>query len=373
MIQVKNFDYGNLNVLIHSYNDLAKDINLSKVAQYNNINLFSIVNLRNTIFKNTIFYNMEWSEENIEKYNNHSIIASLYKKIESIVIQEKIKILIWLGDPGILSEDFLNRIKRYCYVSFWTFDDPVNSEKIVKHCAKYYYFGFTATVNWDKNVKTSEVFKKWGCPNANFIPMGVFEGKYKETSNFDKRKYDLIFIGSVFRKRLIFMFKLKKYFGNRMLIFGGGWNGENSKWYKKIILLILKWYYNVPKIDKISNDELIYYYQNSKIGINTHMTVGGPSAMRTYELPANGVMQICDSENGLKEIFEIGKEVASFKNNDAKDAIKKIEYYLENESERITIAKAGYEKTHNQYMVWHSFEKILKLIKKDEKFSRYIN
>ena len=36
---------------------------------------------------------------------------------------------------------------------------------------------------------------------------------------------------------------------------------------------------------------------------------------------------------------------------DVKDAINKNEYYLKNKSERITIVKAGYEKTHNQYMV----------------------
>lgn len=363
MINKKNFDHGHFKVLINAYNELAEDRNLLKIAEYNRINLYALSNLRTTYFQDTIFYDMEWDEENIRLYKEHDKILHLYATIEKTIISQNIQFFLWLGDPGILDKDFILKLKSYCKVGFWTFDDPVNSEKILKHCAKYYDIGFTATVNYNQKLKMSAILKSWGCPESAFIPMGVFEGKYNKTENFKDRKYDLVFIGSVFQKRLLFMFKLKKHFGDRFLIFGKQWNGEGYPWHKKLLLKILKFYYKVPHIKAITNEELIYYYQNSKIGINTHMTDGGPSAVRTYELPANGVMQICDSENGLNNIYEIGKEVISYKNNNSKDAIQKIEYYLLHESERQKIAINGYNKTHKHYMIWHSFVQILKLVK----------
>ena len=365
MIEIRDYDFGSLKVLIHSYGDLAREENLARVAEYNGIHLYSIMDVRNSHFRDTEFYNTEWSREAIEAYAGHPLIRELYRRIEEIIRKEKIRIFVWLGDPGVLSKAFLKTIQKMCYVAFWTFDDPVNSEKIVRHCAAAYDCGFTAAVNWDRTLKTAEKFREWGCPRAFFIPIGVFEGKYRRTSNFSERKYDLVFVGSVFQDRLLFMFRLKKHFGKRMLIFGRGWNGENLPWHKKVLLTLLKRYYRVPRIERITDEELVEYYQNSRIGINTHMTEGGPSAVRTYELPVNGVMQICDSESGLSEIFEIGREVVAYENNNAREAIKAIEYYLAHESERRTIAEAGYRRTLREYMVWHSFEKILELIYSD--------
>lgn len=373
MINIKNFNYGTLPVLINAYQDLAKDINLEKVAKHNKLNLWAIVNLRYTYFKDTEFYNIEWDEENIKNYQEHPKIVHLYENISNMIKKHNIKILIWLGDPGILHKNFLTKLQKNTYLSFWSMDDPINSHKIIKHCAQYYDYGFTAAVNYNKTERMSDKIKSWGCQNSSYIPIGVFEGKYNIINSFEKRPYDLVFIGSVFQKRLLFMFKLKKHFGKRFLIFGGAWNGEGYTWYKKIILLLMKWYYHVPKIKKITDEELITYYQNSKIGINTHMTDGGPSAVRTYELPANGVMQICDSKNGLKEIFELNKEVIAFENNNVQDAIEKIEYYLKNEDERIEIAKNAYNKTLREYMVWHSFEKILHLIQTDKLYHQKVS
>ncbi|WP_457608473.1 glycosyltransferase family protein [Nitratifractor sp.] len=372
MIPLKRFCCGSTKILAHVYGDLAMEINLRKIAQYNRINLLTLIDVRKNLFGNTELYNVEWGPEEQEKYGKHRLLMRLYEIILEIVREEKVNIFLWLGDPGIFSKDFLQILRQYCYTAFWTFDDPVNSEKIVKHIAAYYHQGFTAAVNWDRERKVSDVFKTWGVPRATFIPIGVYEGKYVPGVNFSQRPYDLIFVGSVFQKRLLFLFRLKKYFGNRMLIFGHGWNGEGQTFYKRVILQILKWYYKVPKISSINNEELIKYYQLSKIGVNTHMTDGGPSAVRTYELPVNGVMQVCDSQEGLSEIFTLDQEVVAYRNNDARDAIMKIEYFLSHEEQRISIAKKGFEKARREYMVWHSFEKILNAIYRDPVNRKYI-
>ncbi len=367
MIPVRRFPHGERKVLIHAYGDLLKKDNLERIAVYNRIDLYVLEDIRNRLFKDTVLYNMEWVEDALRRYGTHPLVQEIYTTVLSTVKKEKIDLFLWLGDPGLFTSSFLKRLRSECYTAFWTFDDPVNSEKIVRPVAPFFHQSFTATVNWSRQKKVTEVFKSWGSPSAHFIPIGVYQGKYKKVQQISPRRYDVIFVGSVFQRRLLFLFRLKRHFGERMLIFGKGWNGEGFSWYKKMILKVLKWYYKVPKIDSISDEELVDYYQNSKIGINTHMTEGGPSAVRTYELPANGVMQICDSEEGLKEIFRIGEEVVSYENDNASDAIEKIEYYLADEEKRAEIAEAGMVRTMKEYMVWHSFEKIFQYVWNDSR------
>ncbi len=70
---------------------------------------------------------------------------------------------------------------------------------------------------------------------------------------------------------------------------------------------------------------------------------------RLYELPANGVMQICDrgAGNATAELFEEDKEIILYDTMD--EAIDKIKYYLKNDKAREKIALAGYERVMKDY------------------------
>jgi hypothetical protein len=58
-------------------------------------------------------------------------------------------------------------------------------------------------------------------------------------------------------------------------------------------------------------------YQRAKIGINIHnrgdYTVG---SYRLFDLPANGVMQISDGGEYLKQFYSVGEEIVSYQNTD---------------------------------------------------------
>ena len=70
---------------------------------------------------------------------------------------------------------------------------------------------------------------------------------------------------------------------------------------------------------------------------------------RLYELPANGVMQICDrgAGNATAELFEEGREIVLY--DDMEEAIDKIRYYLAHPEEREKIALAGYRRVMRDY------------------------
>jgi spore maturation protein CgeB len=64
-------------------------------------------------------------------------------------------------------------------------------------------------------------------------------------------------------------------------------------------------------------------------------------------------LQITDNPKGYNELYDVGKEIVCYKNMN--DAIKKINYYLKNDKERESIAKAGYKKAIKEY----TYEKII--------------
>ena len=96
--------------------------------------------------------------------------------------------------------------------------------------------------------------------------------------------------------------------------------------------------------------------QRSKIGVNIHNSTG-PVNSRTYVLPANGVMQICDNKSHLAPLFELNKEVVGFEN--ISEAIELCRYYLDHDHERRQIAVAGWERAVREYNEIASFKIML--------------
>lgn len=71
--------------------------------------------------------------------------------------------------------------------------------------------------------------------------------------------------------------------------------------------------------------------------------------MRMYETTAHGMLLVCDKagRDAHTQIFTPDIEAVFYDSLD--DAIEKIEYYLANDTERIGIAKAGFDRATSQY------------------------
>ena len=96
----------------------------------------------------------------------------------------------------------------------------------------------------------------------------------------------------------------------------------------------------------LPESERIKVYTQTKIGINFQNSTG-PINFRTFVLPANGVLQICDNKANLDKIFCVGKEVIGF--DTVEEAIELCRYYPENDEERRKIAVAGWERAGRDY------------------------
>ena len=97
---------------------------------------------------------------------------------------------------------------------------------------------------------------------------------------------------------------------------------------------------------------MLRVYRTAKIGLNLHNSTG-PINMRTFALPANGIMQICDNKYFLGHIFTLGKEVVGY--CDIEEVPELVAYYLKNDTARNAIAQAGFERTwrdYNEVAIW---------------------
>ena len=87
-------------------------------------------------------------------------------------------------------------------------------------------------------------------------------------------------------------------------------------------------------------DEMLRVLSSVKISLNAHgdfMRYGGN--MRLFEAAAVGAFQLVDDRPGIKEWFDIGEHVVTYRDHD--DLREKARYYLANDAERERIAAAG--------------------------------
>ena len=77
----------------------------------------------------------------------------------------------------------------------------------------------------------------------------------------------------------------------------------------------------------------------------------------------NGLLVFLDKKTGLQKIFKDKKEAIFFKNK--KDLIHKLNYYLQNDQERINVARKGCFKYHNKF----SNTNVVKFILSELKFT----
>lgn len=96
----------------------------------------------------------------------------------------------------------------------------------------------------------------------------------------------------------------------------------------------------------LPEEERVPLLQRTRTGINLHNSTG-PINFRTYYLPANGVLQICDNKSHLGRIFQLGVEVVGY--DSVSEAIDLCRYYLAHEQERRAIAAAGWRRSTRDY------------------------
>ena len=286
--------------------------------------------------------------------NKDSRLFSFYNKIEQLLKTHDV-LLVYAGN--IYHPLFLLSLKNV-YTVYVGDDDPDSSAFLSEPYAYAFNHSFTCAVVYDETTRMLDKYQEWGARRSNWRPAGICKGFYDETLTEDKidhqnRDVDLIFIGSA-RRRVKRLAAIKNAFP-QMHLYGRGWGVYALKGLlpnsdRRPMITQGLW-----RTKDLPQNQYVPLFQRSKIGINIHYT-HGPLNGRLYDIPANGVMQICDCLNGLGDVFDIDKEVIGYRS--INEAIELIDYYLEHEEERIKIAKAGFKRVMNDYNQGSVFHKM---------------
>jgi len=227
---------------------------------------------------------------------------------------------IVLFNGANLHPEFLERLSTFN--AYMCFDDPESSDILSKPVAKHFDACFVA------NIASVDQYRSWGCRNVFFRPFGFFASHVDLSINSEQiRSNEKDIDVCLFCERT------------------SGWRSERLEYLEEHITGLYGRGCGWP-LGYVSDEEVLKIYRRSRMGINLHNSTG-PINFRTYTLPANGVMQICDNKYFLGQIFELGTEVIGY--NEIEEVPDLVRFYLLNDEARIRIATAGYERAHRDY------------------------
>jgi len=101
-------------------------------------------------------------------------------------------------------------------------------------------------------------------------------------------------------------------------------------------------------------------YRQAQIGWNVHNSTG--FNFRAYDLPAHGVMQLCDNKSDLARIYEVGKEAVGFDSID--ECIELTRYYLAHPQEQREIALAGWKRWRKDYTPDRVWDRLVEIVER---------
>lgn len=251
---------------------------------------------------------------------------------ELLIALEDRDVLIHYNGANI-HKDIITKIQQFKVYTCG--DDPESTDNLSKPVAKYYDI---CLVN---NIAVVDMYKSWGIKNVFFQPLGskVFPQEISIDENdildISKRNIKLAYVGeyNAYKKEL-FDLIVSRFPDARC--YGNGWSKG-----------------------KIADSDMIELYYGSQMGFNVHNS-SGPINFRLYELPAYGVMQLCDNKGNLDDVFKLGEEVIGF--DTAEECIKQIEYYWNHEKEQREIALNGWNRWKNEYTPMAVWERMARVI-----------
>lgn len=228
---------------------------------------------------------------------------------------------VLLNASGInLHPEFVERLG--VFTVFQCFDDPESSAILSKPVAAAYDLCLVG------NIAEVETYRSWGVRHAEWVPMGLLPGTYDPTLREEdilegRRDIDLLMlIDRLSPPRRARMDKMAEAFPDGHF-YGRGWPRGYLPVGQDLAML-----------------------RRAKIGPNFHNSTG-PINLRLFQLPANGVMQICDNKRYLGTIYELDKEVVGF--DTVEECIDLCRYYLAHDRQRREIAAAGWRRVMRDY------------------------
>lgn len=116
--------------------------------------------------------------------------------------------------------------------------------------------------------------------------------------------------------------------------------------------------FGIKKDIFVIGDEMVKAINSYKIHFNKN--ISNDINYRTFETTGCRTLLMTNYTPGLEKLFDIGKEIITYENTH--DLDDKINYYLNNESERIKIETAGYERSKKDHTYFERSKMLVDII-----------
>lgn len=215
-------------------------------------------------------------------------------------------------------------------------DDPESTEVLTKPVAPAF------DIHLVNNIACLDMYRSWGLRNVHFWPLGslttldeLADLSEEIIGDPSRRSLPIVFLGGYQQHRKDRFDAIISAFPNAFCA-GSGWPRGFLTW-----------------------NEMWSIYRTAQIGWNFHNSIG-PVNFRTYELPAYGVLEICDNKNHLTQLFELDKEIVGF--NSVEECIEVTRYYLAHPKEQREIAVAGWKRWKKDYHPDRVWERLVEIV-----------
>ena len=238
---------------------------------------------------------------------------------ETIIHLSKIsKVINWTGDViHPLPQHYID-IGKHIYLTLFSNETDVDNAREQGISADYLQVGFDDIM-----------FSPNGDTNSFFQPILFLGSNYNSTANYPLSHY---------RQEMVH--RLKEEYGSMFGIYGLGWD------------------YAQGNLTDYSTEGAAY--RTCKIAINlSHFEYKRYSSDRIFRIMGSGAFCLSHRYPDMEKDFEIGEDLVVWEDID--DLIAKINYYLQNDDERLRIAANGCAKVRSNF-TWHNFAENLKQI-----------
>ena len=237
-------------------------------------------------------------------------------------------------------------------VAFWFMED-FRLFQYWKDFAPIYDYFFTI-----QRGEFSQMLDEMGVKNHHYLPLAADPDIHTplKLTQTEKSEFgsNLSFVGAGYYNRHHFFLQL---LNEDFKIWGVEWN-KNSPLGKAL----------QRDGERISTEDCVKIFNASKINLNLHSSSyhtgvnphGDFVNPRVFEIASCGAFQLVDPRSEMAELFEIGKEVETFKDID--DLREKMKFFIANPEKMSEIAEAGRQRVLREHTYKHRMDQLLKIV-----------
>jgi len=313
----------------------------------------SMTGLEDSAYLNSYGISYSLIEANLLKLSRFIFYIRKLKKLNYFLYKKGINRIIKKFKPDFVLainifplKEVFKEIKKYSNLIFWSVDDPrfFSDEWFEGSCEA----DFVLTQSFG-SIKD---YKERGITKIEFLPL-AYDPRFFYPMKI-KKDTDILFVGtskgrSVGFKNIII--PAIKRFKKRVTLIG--WNLTNNELSEATILPPVPWF------------KLNESFNRAKIVINIHVDVNrkrpGTFNYRDFETPGSGAFIISDHVEKMELCYKPKDEIIMV--DSPEETIESLDYYLNNENERIKIADKAYLRASKEHTIYHRAKFLKNILK----------